>query len=359
MKHRWRVDLNWLSGATASSWLRLVAENRPSPVYAHRVALVTALSLYNSALARYDAVAAPPPGPLPRRPVFVVGHWRSGTTLLYHLLAADPRHRAPNAFEVVNPRTFPSTQAFSSRVFRSLIPKKRLQDDLPLGFDRPEEDEYALALLSGCSPYLGRSFPERLAHYERFLTFEHATDEERRAFLAALADFTRRLSDGRTLVLKSPPHTARIPLLLRLFPDARFVHVHRHPDGVFRSTRHLYDTVDWLWALQRRPADDDDTILRQYGALTGAWLRDRGAIPTGQLVEVAYDALAADPIATLSRVYDALDLGPFDAAGARSYLADLGDYRTNRFSPLSAEDTERLWSVAAPFAEAYGYRSGG
>src|SRR5687768_18104609 len=41
-------------------------------------------------------------------------------------------------------------------------------------------------------------------------------------------------------ILKSPPHTCRVPTLLRLFPDARFVHIVRDPYAVYPSTLHLW-----------------------------------------------------------------------------------------------------------------------
>ena len=72
---------------------------------------------------------------------------------------------------------------------------------------------------------------------------------------------------GRPLVLKSPPHTARIRLLLEMFPEARFVHIHRHPYQVFRSCRHYHDTAVWYSYLQKPDTSlNDDRIIRRYEA---------------------------------------------------------------------------------------------
>src|SRR5712675_159543 len=65
-------------------------------------------------------------------------------------------------------------------------------------------------------------------------------------YLAKLA----ALNPGRQLLLKNPAHSARIPLLLRLFPGAKFVHIHRDPVAVFHSTRRLYHHMLALLALQ-------------------------------------------------------------------------------------------------------------
>jgi hypothetical protein len=346
MKHRWRMDMNWLCGATARDWARLVRAHGIDPVYAHRAAQITTLSAYNSTVRRLDRAR---PRPFPD-PVFIVGHWRSGTTWLHHLMAASPTLVAPNAFQVVNPRTFRVSERAASKAFGFLVPPKRVQDDVPLGFHLPEEDEYAIALLSGCSPYLGRSFPRALPHYERFLTLNDCSDAERARFRNALHHFLGRLpidSAARPL-LKSPAHTARVPHLLRWFPNARFVHIHRHPHQVFASTRHLYDTVDWFWMLQQREESPDTTILRQYDSLHRAWFDARPLLRSDQLVELSYDDLRADPDAQLGRIFDTLELGDAPVAPRRPY-------RANAFTALSTDDAAAIDAVSGSLRAADGY----
>jgi omega-hydroxy-beta-dihydromenaquinone-9 sulfotransferase len=357
--HRWRTDLNWLCGVRARRWMAALREDRPHLAYAHRVAQITLLSLYNSALARLgpreDLTAV-----RIERPLFVLGHWRSGTTWLHHLLAQDPERWAPTTFEVVNPTTFSHTHRLNTRLFAGLLPAKRVQDDVPLGFDLPEEDEYAIALLCGMSPYFGRTFPERVEHYERYLTLRDCTDGERDGFRRAMTAFLGRLTaaHGRPLVLKSPAHTARVRWLLEWFPDARFVHVVRDPYAVFASTRHLYDTVDWYWCLQQRSANEDDTILRQYQLLHQAWFEDRGRIPAGRLAEIRYEDLAADPMGTLGAAYAALDLPGWERAAPRiaALAAARRGHRNNRFAPLSEADRARVRAAAAASFDAWGYK---
>ena len=359
MKHRWRTDLNWLSGLSTSQWLRLLRENRVHREYWHRGAVLSALSVYNSLAHRIDsAVSAKPSHVRAQAPVFVLGHWRSGTTWLYHLLARDPALAAPNAFQVTNPRSFAATEWLAARVFQSLIPNKRVQDDVALGMHTPEEDEYAIGVLCGMTPYLGRSFPDRAAFYERFLTLRDCSPTEREAFGQAMHDFTDRLTQhtGKRLVLKSPAHTARIRYLLKWFPDAHFVHIHRDPTAVFQSTRHLYDTVDWFWTLQRRPANHDEQILRQYRALHDAWFEDAALIPKGHLHELSYESLVDDPIGNLQSLYSSLNLGPFERVQATMEEALSGRaYRANRFEPLSDSARAALHKAAGPCFDAWDY----
>ena len=118
----------------------------------------------------------------------------------------------------------------------------------------PQEDEFALNCLTQMSPLLGWTFPRRAAHYDRFLTFRDCAPAEIARWQTALHWFVQKLTykHGRPLVLKSPCHTARIRLLLEVFPDAKFVHIHRNPYDVFHSSLHLLRTDgDSWWTLQR------------------------------------------------------------------------------------------------------------
>jgi hypothetical protein len=226
-----------LCGMTLGAWLRLVADNRYAvdPPYWPRAAMVTGASIQNSLFRwwehwRYDAaIAATRPEP----PLFVLGIWRSGTTHLHNLLARDPRLAYPNFFEVFYPYTFLSTAWFNRALLAYFLPERRPQDNVRMGLDEPQEDEFALNCLTQMSWVLMWTFPRRAAHYERFLTFRSATKDEIVRWQQALKFFVQKLTcrhGRRPLVLKSPAHTGRIKLLLEVFPDARFVRYRRPYD---------------------------------------------------------------------------------------------------------------------------------
>jgi omega-hydroxy-beta-dihydromenaquinone-9 sulfotransferase len=137
---------------------------------------------------------------------------------------------------------------------------------------------------------------------------------------------------GRPLVLKSPGHTCRISLLLELFAEAKFVPIHRNPYDVFRSTQHMVCTVTPWWALQRPNYGDlEERTLRQYREVYDAFFAERALIPKGHFHEIGFEALEADTIGQVRRLYQALDFPDFGHAepALRRYLGSLARYKKN------------------------------
>ena len=368
MDARWKITLllgpGQYPGMLPRDWLRLLRDNRwgVSPRYVYRALAATGCVLMNAPAAAWERwrfgakvanVSVPPP-------LFVLGHYRGGTTHLHHLLAADPRFAAPNLYQVLCPHTFLTTEAVSSRLLAPLLPRGRLFDAVRQTFDMPYEDEMALATMTLRSPYLGLAFPRRAAHYDRFLTFDGATEQDVAAWSAALVQFAKKLTwkyGGRPLVLKSPPHTARIKLLLDLFPQAKFVHIRRDPYAVFRSTMHLLERGLPAICFQSDALDLERRVLSQYREMYDAYFAQRGRIPPGHLHELEFEELEADPVGTLRTLYDALSLPPFDEAepAVRRYLESVGPYRKNVFAPLDEPVRQRVASEWRRCFEAWGY----
>ena len=180
---------------------------------------------------------------------------------------------------------------------------ERPQDNIDLGFQRPNEDEVALCILTGLSPYLAWAFPRQADDYGRYLTFESVPEDELGRWKAALVGFLKKLTweHGKPLVLKSPPHTARVRLLLELFPDARFVHIRRHPYAVFRSTKHLHQAVAPYWRLQGGHPPDDDRIIDTYLFIYEKFLNHRNLIPHGRSLKSATRISRSTPSASSKR----------------------------------------------------------
>jgi omega-hydroxy-beta-dihydromenaquinone-9 sulfotransferase len=271
--------------------------------------------------------------------LFILGHYRSGTTHLHNLLTLDPGRAAPTFFQVLNPHTFLTTERWAAPFIDRLLSRRRIQDDMAIGSGMPSEDEFAICAMTGLSPYMGWCFPEDLAIYERYLTFRQVPEDEIQRWRVALTTFLKKvaLRFGRPLVLKSPPHTARIRLLLGLFPDARFVHIHRNPYQVFQSTRHMIRVGQPLYHLRDAPLQDgEDRILSDYTEMYDAYFEERGLIPQGRLCEVSFEHLEREPVGVIQSIYQALSLPGFEDLRPRleDYLGTITGYRKNRHAEL-------------------------
>jgi len=173
-------------------------------------------------------------------PIVIVGHWRSGTTLLHELLALDPRHTAPSTYACFPPNHFLLTRRIIPPALSWLMPSRRPVDNMPFGWHHPQEDEFALCNMGIPSPYLTIVFPNQPPRHSEYLTLDGIPPEDLERWKRALRWFLQcvTLECGKRIVLKNPPHTSRIKILLEMFPDARFVHILRDPYVVFASTIH-------------------------------------------------------------------------------------------------------------------------
>ena len=355
-----------LQGIVLGDWWSLLRRHRFSigPTSWPRALVQTAVSAGNSVGARMERrrYGGQVDAARVQAPLFILGHYRSGTTHLHNLLALDPQFAAPTFFQVLNPFTFLTTERWAARVSDRLIVRRRLQDDVALGSGVPSEDELAVCTMTGLSPYMTWCFPGAEAIYDRYLTFRDVPQSEVGRWKCALTTFLKKLTVryGRPLVLKSPPHTARIRLLLDLFPDARFVHIHRDPYVVFRSTRHMIRAAQPLYHLREGPAQDgDDRIISVYTEMYDAYFEQRGLIPDGRLFEVGYEDLERKPVDVVGSIYNSLGLAGFEDLRPRleGYLGSIAGYRKNHHDELPEALRRRIAGEWRRSFEEWGYET--
>lgn len=333
-----------LPGILAGDWLSLLCDNRFRIQCrgGMRVGTISACSIVNSLLARYEEWRY---GDAIRRmefkpPVFILGHWRSGTTLLHNLLALDSRFATPSLFDVLFPHTCLTSERFSRRPLSIFLPPTRFTDNVRFGLGVPYEDELALCTMSLRSPHLSVVFPERSDHYERFLTLRGLPDADVAKWRTALIHFLRKLTlkYQRPVVLKSPPHTARIRVIVDMFPKAKFVHIHRNPYEVFQSTLKLALDSSRRQCLQEIQQDVIiERVLRWYHLMYEAFFDERHLIPEGSFHELSFTDLEADMVGTVRRAYEALDLPRYGDSEpeVRRFAESQKTYRKTGHDPIN------------------------
>jgi hypothetical protein len=172
-------------------------------------------------------------------------------------------------------------------------------------------------------------------------------------WIAVFQSFLRLLTyrrQGKPLILKSPTHTARVAMLARIFPKARFVHIVRDPHAAFASTVHLWRNLQRENALTRvdmiaLEAQVIRNLLEMYDGFEAA----REALPPGHFHQLHYEDLVREPLATLEQCYHAIGLGDFTLIRPRvdDYLANLSAYRTNEYaiSPEGKAAVSEAWGA--------------
>jgi hypothetical protein len=339
------MKYNLIFGIRSGDWFRLLGFNRfrIAPQCWARALAITLASLLNTFHSwrenrRYGPAIARTR--IKSDPLFILGHWRSGTSHLQRLLVQDRRFAFANGYQTSNPHSYLTTEATHTRWLAGLVPARRLEDNMTLGFGVPSEDEIALSILTPDSPYLVWSFPRNREYYNGCLTLEGLDSGRLSAWKEAYRLYVQKLTFkyDRPLVLKSPPNTCRVALLLELFPKARFVHIRRDPFQVFRSMEHLIATWTANYAvLQDFPAfDTTEQILQQYHRLYEKYFAEKEIIPRGQLHEMAFEDLDKDPVGQLAELYEGLGLPDFDAVSEDivTYCRSVADYRRNTYEPL-------------------------
>lgn len=286
-------------------------------------------------------------------PIFVIGHWRSGTTLLHNLLTQDPQFGFISLFQTLAPGAFLVGRRTLQPILTLRAPSTRPMDNVKIRMHFPSEEEFALAHLCPQSPYLGWYFPSEYTElFTRFALMQGISADEKSEWAAAYRGLLVKATiafAGRQLVLKNPVNTARVRALRELFPGAKFIHIHRNPYDVFPATLHLFREVLKTVTLQEvTEARIQEIVLDFYPRMMQAYWEQRDALPAGDHVEVRYDDLIADPIAELERIYGELNLTGWPAAlpHMEYFVRKRADFQKNEYSqvPEQASLVERHWA---------------
>ncbi|MCF3946324.1 sulfotransferase [Acidiphilium sp. AL] len=300
-------------------------------------------------------------------PLFILGLPRSGTTFLHTLLAHDPDVMVPRNWQTLypapRPRDFdPRRSAAARRTDRQLATFAGLAPEFPLVHpihaDSPQE----------CSEITAHVFQSlrfdttfRVPSYLAWLDeFGH---DDAFAFHKRFLQAMQYGVGAKFWALKCPDHTFSMDAILRVYPDARFVIVHRDPVHVFASVAHLTEVLRRPFLRETDPAEIGAQVTARWidGARRLVGFDRRADIAPARKLHIHYDELTADPmaaIATLYRRFGAV-LSPEAEAAMRGFLAarPRGGYGRNRYRLADfGINPERLRPKFAPYMEYFGVK---
>jgi hypothetical protein len=298
-------------------------------------------------------------------PLFILGHWRTGTTHMHNMLGRDPNHTFSTLYQVLFPDSFLTTGEIGPQLLKSAVPETRSYDNVAQNWFESAEDEIGLMKLTGgLSFYSAIMFPDRAAEYEKYIDFLDATPAERRRFKEALVLFIKKImvaTGGKRVVVKSCPHSARIRMILDVFPDAKFIHIHRHPARAFRSMVHMRAKVDWENFFHVPSGEFVDQRWEHTATIGGRLytrlIEDRELIPEGNLVEIAYKDLIGNELPVLEDLYQRLEIPDWDQFKQviTPYLESISGYKVNQLK-IEPELEQFVYDRWRNVYDTYGYQ---
>ena len=352
------LPLHPLAGSSFINWLKLLQANkRIDRQYLLKAILISIGSaagipnrFYEKAICdrKINELAI-------KSPIFIVGHWRSGTTYLHNLITQDSNLGYVSSLQAWCPELFLGSQPIIQFILKNFLPENRPMDNIKLSGELPQEEEYALGNVSLCCFYHGWYFPQQMLDYfQQLLSFENSSEEIQQewqnAYLRVLKKATLKM-DGKRLVIKNPANTARIRTLLKMFPDAKFIHIYRNPYVVFLSTKHLYRQLLPILSLQKiSDREIEKNILLIYRKMMLKFFKDKSLIPQANLFEINYEDFIANPSDTLATIYQKFNLTGFENNEKyfNRYIVTQKSYQSNQYQ-LTEEDKNKVlkhWNFA-------------
>ena len=338
-EHNLKVTEQALAGTSFVNWVMLLWENRfrISLRYLPRAIFITLVAVSSIPLEIYEKMrfgARIHKTRIDKPPIFLVGHWRSGTTFLHMLLTRNRNFAFVSNMQAFMPLVFIGSGHLFRPSMKRFLPEKRRMDNFDLDLDGPSEEEFAIANLSPYSLHHGISFPKKKRYYARYCSFDGVQPKTVKRWKQIYLRFLKKIvfyTKGKRLVLKNPLNTFRIKLLLEMFPSAKFIHIYRNPFEVFSSTLRMYERMFPYFYLQVPNEGHEDFIIELYEKMFSKFVKERNLIPAGNLVEVKYEELVADPISTIKVIYQKLGLPGFRATktAMTAYVDSQKSYQKN------------------------------
>jgi hypothetical protein len=343
------------------------------------VGLASLFGAFNRACERLDDALYPAHSKVDvGKPVYIVAAPRSGTTFLHRLMSLDPQFTTFKLYQSFVPTVvghkLADSLANAGGGFGALLHRLGSRVDSSsfgawegihdTGLTKDEEDE-ALWALAFATPaiWLVLPFPERFDHL-RFV--DRLPPEKREKLVAYYRSCVQRhlfTTQGKTLLGKNVLLPGRFQIVKEAIPDARFVHILRHPYEAIPSTLSLF-TVPWRWHSPEIRMDGPEAMamaqltMDYYRFLHEESLRSDAA-GEKRFHCFTYDDLLKDPIARVQEVYErfAIPMSEEASSKLRTQVARQRGYKSEHTYSLAqfGLTKERVYAELKDVFDHYGF----
>jgi len=303
-------QISTLAGSTLSNYLKILKNDKVEPKYYWKIFLTTLIALiatpfhwweefvFHKKMSRFK---------FEKPPLFIIGHWRSGTTLLHNMLCKAPSAGYLTTFHSTFPNNLTSKWIFKT-FMRMNMPDKRPSDNVVLNINFPQEDEFALSNSQPNAYYNFFYFPKNYKKfYDRAVYHKNLSEKEIERWYKSYDKLFKKAminTQGEQLIIKNPVNTARIDKILKLYPDARFLYIYRNPITVFYSTQRFFQKLfPSLWLHEVNKDFIDQIIFETYNQLMQDYQKQKVLIPEKNLMELKFEEFEQNPVEEIKKIY--------------------------------------------------------
>lgn len=363
---KYSINSNYIAGCRFDNWIRLLWQNKfkikpsciPKALY---ITFVSLVMFFPAMLEKLIYGRKIDNTQIKKSPVYILGHWRSGTTYLFNVMSQDEQFAYFDAVSVFAHNNFLLMGKLIRKILAKSMPDKRPMDNIKYTTYVPQEELYAYASQIPESIIHMTAFPSRASYYRDMVFKKNMTPKQYRRFCKAYTGVCKKLTfakNGKSLLLKSPDDTGRVGILNELYPNAKFIHIYRDPYKVIISTIGLFKTLFPMFSLQDFPDDEyvENFIIDLYARLYTQYIEDKKNIPDNRLIEIAYEDFVKAPTAVLKDIYEKLEIDGYEEARPKfeEYISSLGNYQTNKFD-ISEELKQKINEKLGTFIDYFGY----
>lgn len=355
--------ISTLAGSTLRNYFKILKQGEIKSKYYLNVCLTTLVIIIASPFHIWEKIwfnKKLSAVKMDKAPLFILGHWRSGTTLLHNVLTKDPRMGYVTTYQSVFPNNLASKWVFKT-FMRISMPDKRPSDKVELNINFPQEDEFAFCNIQPNGYYNFFYFPkEYKTFYDKSVYHKTLSEQQQKDWFSSYDSLIKKAlinTAKKRIIVKNPINTSRIDKILKLYPDAKFLYLYRNPITVFHSTQRFFQQLfPTLWFHEVDNAFIKNMVLDVYTQLMEDYQKQKSLIPTENLIELKFEQFEKQPLAEIERIYTQLWDEDFSAVKPYfdKYLDSQKQHKKNKYH-IESSELETLTNSLEKFMKQYGY----